>query len=211
MRTWTTWMQNQEAVTAIAHLAPTSSCAVDEVRWQWIGPQATFGASPYVQAAVAGAAGIDVMPPEFEGWERDTRLYHWFRAQTSVKEGDYSTSLTHLQLAEAGSMLDAAGHTAGQVNHPECSVVNWTVASEIGYRPPPNGYVQGMMNNHQWSQVAEAFERLLHYDPNRIPWRLRAAEAYAAMGQTLSVRELLKPVLNYGTAEEIESANKLLQ
>lgn len=205
------WQQNQTAVTTIAHLSTTSSCAVDEVGVRWNGDLPILSYTPYLQAVIASALGTEIVPPSFDEWERDPRFYYWFLAQTAVKNEAYRDSLLYLTTADAGAMLDAAGHSAIITGHTECSLINWTVVSEIGYGEPPDGYVQHMMNHEQWPQVAEAFSRLLRYDPRRADWRLPLAKAYMAMGETAVAEETLAPVLLDGTDDQIEAANKLLQ
>lgn len=204
-------INNLGALEAVAQLAPTTSCAADEVRWQWVGPQGTFRTSPHIQAAVAAAAGTEVLPPALEEWTRDVRLYHWFRGQTAVKNKQFRESLLSLQLAGAGPMLDVAGRTAVQVGHPECLVINWAIAEEIGHSMPLDGYVQGMLNNQQWQPVLDAAHRLQRYDEQRATWQLWLAKAYLGMGVRVSATEALTHVLANGNEEEVQAAKKLLQ
>lgn len=208
---WLAWQQNQTAVTAITHLSRTSSCAVDEVRLQWNGDEPIGSYSPYLQAVMAATSGTEIGSPGFNEWNRDARLYYWFLAQTAVKNKAYDKSLLYLATARAGAMLDAAGHTTIATGHTECTLINWTVASELGYREPPDGYVQHMMNTEQEPQVVEAFSRLLQYDAQRADWRLSLAKAYLAVGETAVAEETLAPVLLNGTPEQVEAANTLLQ
>ncbi len=208
---WSAWMQNQTAVTAITHLSTTSSCAIDAVRLQWDGDLPAGSYSPYLQAVMAGALGTEMMSPDFNEWKRDPRLYYWFLAQTAVKNKAYDKSLLYLTTAKAETMLEAAGHTTIETGHTECSLINWTVASEISSREAPDGYVQHMMNTEQWPQVVEAFSRLLQYDSQRVAWRLSLAKAYLAMGETAVAEETLTPVFLNGTPEQIKAAKRLLQ
>ncbi len=209
----TMWKQNKTAVFTVTHLTPTSSCAIDEPRLKWTGEPSTSVPSPYLQAVVASAVDNTTASPPLTEWERDPRLYYLFLAETAVKHGNYADSLTHLTTANAGRRLDAAGHFAATE---ACSIINWTIASEIGYREPPDGHVQHLTSHQLYEDVAESFTRLLHYDTERAAWRLALAKAYVemaetAVGTTDLVEETLMPILLNGTSEEIEEANKILQ
>lgn len=208
LRSQAAWKINQTAVNTLAHLSPTASCAIDQARLQWQGTPPTQTLPPYLQAVVASALDTELASPTLEDWKRDPRLYYWFMAQTAVKNGAYQESLAHLTAADAGFMLDAAGHLAATE---ACSVINWTIASEIGYLEPPDGYVQHLVNHQLYADVAETFTRLLHYDSERVAWRLSLAKAYVAMGETAVAAETLEPVLLHGTIQDIEAANKILQ
>jgi hypothetical protein len=202
---------NQAAVVAVAHLSGTRSCAADQPYWQWQGVTPTSPPSPYLQAVLAGALDTELVPPSFVEWQRDPRLFYWFAAQHAAKNGDYSESLRLLQQSRAGSMLDATAHMAARAGRPECSLINWTLASEIGYGQSPDGYRQHMMNHRQWMQVAVAFERLLMYDANRVEWRISLARAYLALQRATDAEYILAPVIANGTLEEKNEAARLLQ
>lgn len=202
--------ENRRVVEIIAQLSPTTACAPDEPLLQWHGRLPTAPLSPYLQAVLAAAQDTDFALPTEDVWQRDPRLFYWFAAQHAVKRGDYASSLEMLRQAQAGSLLDAAGHMTAVAGKRECSIINWTLANELDYTQVPAGYVQNMVNQQQWTAVAEVYSRLLPYDPQRAEWRLLLAQAYLGLGETAVAQEILAPVLLYGTAAEIETANQLL-
>ena len=203
--------QNQAALAAVVHLSSTTSCAADQPYWQWQGDTSISSPSPYLQAVLAGALDTEFIPPSFAEWRRDPRLFYWFAAQHAAKNDDYSGNLHLLRKAGVGSMLDATAHMVARAGHPECSLINWTLANEIGYGEPPDGYRQHMMNQRQWTEVAEAFERLLMYDVNRAEWRISLARAYLALQRATDAEYMLAPVIANGALEEKNEAARLLQ
>jgi hypothetical protein len=202
--------ENRRAVAIVTHLSTTSACAPDEPLLEWHGRLPTFPLSPYLQLVLASALNTDFVPPDLDEWQRDPRLFYWFAAQHAVKQGDYAGSLEMMGQAQAGSLLDAAGHMSGVAGKPECSIINWTLASELGYTRVPDGYVQNMVNQQQWRLVAEVYDRLLKYDPQRSEWRLLLGQAYMGLGETAVAQDVLAPILLYGTNEEVEAVNQLL-
>lgn len=207
LRLWTFLQPNQRAVAAISHLSLTTSCAIDEPYLQWEGEPVNLEQSAYLQGAAASALQSDLSIPSFDEWDRDPRLYYWFMAQMAVKNKAYTESLDYLAAADAGSILNVAGHFSPT---PVCAVINWSIASEIGYIPPPNWLIQGMESQKDWVQLEETLIRLLRYDSQRVSWRLSLAKAYMATGETAVAEEILEPVLNDDSSENREQALSIL-
>lgn len=208
IRIGTSWQNKKVFIFFVDHLELISSCKIDEVRLHWQGELLDGPLPPYLQGVAASTLNTNVDSPGKDIWDRDFRLYYWFMAQSAVKNNLYGDSLIYLNSADVGKMIDAAGHNNPS---PICRMINWTLASEIGYRDPPDEYVQAMRDTDQWDAIEQAFTHLLKYDPQRTAWRLTLAEAYMVLEKRSSAEMVLVPVFLNGTDEEIEAANTVLQ
>lgn len=200
---------NLTAVEVLRHLSPTTSCAPDQVYYRWDGSEIGGNLNLYARAAVAAAEGSDVSAPPSTEWDRDPRLYDWFQSQISAKHGDYEGSLHYLRRARTGRMLEAQGHPMFY-SDPVCVLIVWTLAHEIGGYSDPTWVVQHLAAQDDWPAVAEAYERLLRYEPGNAEWRLILAQAYLTLDRQSDARLVLQPLLNSSSSAEREAAEELL-
>lgn len=200
---------NGSALAALRHLTNTGSCAPDQVYFRWDGAPIPGGMNQYVRAAVAAAENAALSMPPITDWDRDPRLYFWFEAQAAVKQDDYPHSLELLQRAGIGQMLEAQGHPLFWSN-PSCALIVWTLAHEVAGYSDPAWVVQHLVAQQDWVAVAEAYERLLPYEPENSEWRLVLARAYLALDRCTDALLTLQPLLNSPSSVDRQAAEALL-
>lgn len=201
---------NVAAQSVARQLLPVDACAPDEVRSRWAGGMVPSNLPLNLHAAVAAAGGsAESMPAEAE-WERDPRLYAWFQAQFSAKQGNFPLSYAYLSRANAGPMLEAQGHGAFYTD-PRCTLIVWALAHEIGGYTEPSWVVDHLAREGSWEVIAEAYERLLRYLPDRADWRMTLARAYVGLNRRPDAEAVLEPLLGSPSQATREAAENLLR
>ena len=201
---------NVAALAVARHLSPVDACAPDEVRSRWAGGVVPSSLPLNLLAAVAAATGSAESMPVAAEWERDPRLYAWFQAQFSAKQGNYPLSYTYLRQANAGSMLEAQGHGAFYTDL-KCTLIVWALAHELDGYDEPTWVVDDLAREGSWEIIAEAYERLLRYLPERADWRLTLARAYVGLNRRQDAAAVLEPLLGSSSQAMREAAESLLR
>jgi FimV-like protein len=109
----------------------------------------------------------------------------------------------------AGAMLEVAGHKTSY-SHPECTLILWTLAYEVFGYAEPDWYMALLVANENWAAIAEAYERLLLYEPDRAEWQLALARAYFALNRSADAERILQPILALSSQALKEEAEALL-
>lgn len=201
---------NVAAQSVAKHLSPVDACAPDEVRSRWAGGTVPSSLPLNLHAAVAAARGSAELMPAAVEWERDPRLYAWFQAQFSAKQGDYPLSYAYLNQANAGPMLEAQGHGAFYIDL-KCTLIVWALAHELDGYTEPSWVVDHLAREGRWEVIAEAYERLLRYLPDRADWRMTLARAYVGLSRQPDAEAVLEPLLGSSSQATREAAERLLR
>src|SRR4051794_20331934 len=90
------WGTNAAALQVKSRITSVTDCfAGDGLEWK--GGAVPESASPYLRTVASAAGAPAVAFPAAEEWDRDPRLYDWFRAQALIQQHDYAASLPYLK------------------------------------------------------------------------------------------------------------------